>query len=91
MGPEQAASVLTQVRTESYAAQKKTWPDAEREKYRAEIEASYNQQASPYYSSARLWDDGIIDPAQTRTTLALSLAVTQNAPIQPVKYGVFRM
>jgi 3-methylcrotonyl-CoA carboxylase beta subunit len=91
MGPEQAGSVLTQVRSESYAAQKKSWSDEERDKYRSEIEASYNQQASPYYSSARLWDDGIIDPAETRTTLALSLAATQNAAIQPVKYGVFRM
>lgn len=91
MGPEQAASVLTQVRSDSYAAQKKAWSGAEKEKYRAEIEANYNEQASPYYSTARIWDDGIVDPAQTRTTLALSLAVTQNAPVQPVKYGVFRM
>jgi len=91
MGPEQAASVLTQVRQDSYTSQKKKWSADESAAYRKEIEDNYNQQASPWYSTARLWDDGIIDPAQTRTVLALSLSATQNAPIEKVNFGVFRM
>lgn len=91
MGPEQAASVLTQVRAESYAAQNKKWSDSEREKYKSEIEGNYNEQGSPYYSTARLWDDGVIDPATTRATLALSISTSFNTYIEPVKYGIFRM
>lgn len=91
MGPEQAASVLTQVRAESYSAQNKKWSESDRENYKNEIESNYNEQGSPYYSTARLWDDGVIDPANTRTTLALSISTSFNTHIEPVKYGIFRM
>lgn len=92
MGPEQAASVLTRVREESYLSRGEKWSEKERDQYRAEIEASYNSQASAYYSSARLWDDGIIDPAETRNILALSISAAMNAPRwQEPNFGVFRM
>ncbi len=90
MGPEQAASVLTQVRAESYRARGKKWSDEEAAAYRSEIERSYNEQASAYYSSARIWDDGIISPTATRQTLGLSLAASFNADIPAPQYGVFR-
>lgn len=91
MGPEQAASVLTQVKLESLAAQGKKWPEAEMKAYRSEIEGNYNEQGSPYYSTARLWDDGIIDPAETRTVLGLGISASLNAEWPEVKYGIFRM
>ena len=90
MGPEQAASVLTQVRNDSMAASGKEWPQAEMDQYRSGIEAAYNEQASAYYATARLWDDGIIDPAQTRETLALSIGASLNRPWGETSYGVFR-
>ena len=83
MGGEQAASVLVSVREEMTAE--------EAEAFKAPIRAQYEQQGNPYYSSARLWDDGVIDPADTRTVLGLALSVAANAPIEPVSYGVFRM
>ncbi len=83
MGGEQAAAVLATVRAEST-------PDEE-EAFKAGIRAQYEHQGNPYYSSARLWDDGVIDPADTRTILGLALSVTANAPVEPVSYGVFRM
>ena len=83
MGGEQAASVLASVREEMTAE--------EAEAFKAPIRAQYEHQGNPYYSSARLWDDGVIDPADTRTVLGLALSVAANAPIEPVSYGVFRM
>jgi len=83
MGGEQAASVLATVRGEM--------TDDEAEAFKAPIRAQYEQQGNPYYSTARLWDDGVIDPADTRTVLGLALSVTANAPVEPVSYGVFRM
>ena len=83
MGGEQAASVLASVREEMTAE--------EAEAFKAPIRAQYEQQGNPYYSSARLWDDGVIDPADTRTVLGLALSVAANAPIEAVSYGVFRM
>ena len=83
MGGEQAASVLASVREEMTAE--------EAEAFKAAIRAQYEHQGNPYYSSARLWDDGVIDPADTRTVLGLALSVAANAPIEPVSYGVFRM
>ena len=83
MGGEQAASVLATVRGEMTAE--------EEEAFKAPIRAQYEHQGSPYYSSARLWDDGVIDPADTRTVLGLALSVVGNAPVEPVSYGVFRM
>ena len=83
MGGEQAASVLATVRGEMT-------PDEE-EAFKAPIRDQYEQQGNPYYSTARLWDDGVIDPADTRTVLGLALSVVGNAPVEPVSYGVFRM
>jgi len=83
MGGEQAASVLASVSAEM--------TPEEQETFKAPIRAQYEQQGNPYYSSARLWDDGIIDPADTRTVLGLALSVTANAPLEPVSYGIFRM
>ncbi|MET0315835.1 MAG: carboxyl transferase domain-containing protein, partial [Rhodococcus fascians] len=80
MGGEQAAQVLGSVGSGSSPAND---PDA--------IRAQYERQGNPYYSTARLWDDGVIDPADTRTVLGLALSVCANAPIEPVSYGVFRM
>ncbi len=83
MGGEQAASVLATVRGEMSPEQE--------EEFKAPIRAQYEQQGNPYYSTARLWDDGVIDPADTRTVLGLALSACANAPVQPVSYGVFRM
>lgn len=91
MGPEQAASVLTQVREESYQAMGKKWSKDESSKYRREIENQYEDQAQAFYSSARLWDDGVIDPVQTRKVLALSISASYNSPWPETGYGVFRM
>ena len=90
MGPEQAAAVLTQVRSDSYKAQGKDWDDKQAEEYKTDIESRYNAQANAMYSTARLWDDGIIDPAQTREALALAFSASLNAPWQETQYGVFR-
>jgi 3-methylcrotonyl-CoA carboxylase beta subunit len=83
MGGEQAASVLATVRGEMSAE--------EEEAFKAPIRAQYEDQGNPYYSTARLWDDGVIDPADTRTVVGLALSVVGNAPVDPVSYGVFRM
>ncbi|RMD87513.1 MAG: methylcrotonoyl-CoA carboxylase, partial [Candidatus Dadabacteria bacterium] len=91
MGPEQAASVLTQVRKDSYAARGESWDEEEMKRYREQILEKYNREADPYYSTARLWDDGIIDPAQTRKVIALSISATLNRSWDRPQYGVFRM
>ncbi len=91
MGPEQAASVLTQVRADSMKERGKPWTEAEASSYRTEIETSYNAQAHAYYSTARLWDDGIIDPLHTRRVLSLSLTAAMNKPREESAFGVFRM
>ncbi|MGV0745874.1 carboxyl transferase domain-containing protein [Mycolicibacterium sp. XJ870] len=83
MGGEQAASVLATVRGEM--------TDEQAEEFKAPIRAQYEHQGNPYYSTARLWDDGVIDPADTRTVLGLALSVVGQARIEPVSYGVFRM
>lgn len=83
MGGEQAASVLATVRGDMTAE--------EEEEFKAPIRAQYEHQGNPYYSTARLWDDGVIDPADTRTVLGLALSVVGQAPLEPVSYGVFRM
>jgi 3-methylcrotonyl-CoA carboxylase beta subunit len=90
MGGEQAASVLATVRREGLRKGEE-WSASAEEKFKAEIRANYDAQGSPYYSSARLWDDGIIDPAQTRDVLGLCISASLNAPIEPTKFGVFRM
>jgi 3-methylcrotonyl-CoA carboxylase beta subunit len=92
MGGEQAATVLSIVRREGQEARGKRWPEEEENSFRQEIRAQYEKQGHPYYASARLWDDGIIDPVETRRVLALALAASRNAPDQGERpYGVFRM
>lgn len=91
MGGEQAASVLATVRSDQLDAAGKPWSAADEEAFKAPIREQYEVQGNPYYSTARLWDDGIIDPADTRTVLGLALSVCANAPLDPASYGVFRM
>jgi acetyl-CoA carboxylase carboxyltransferase component len=90
MGGEQAASVLTQVKQEQRARQGQPLTEAEAEALRAPILAKYEEEGSPYYSTARLWDDGIIAPADTRAVLALGISAATNAPIPETRFGVFR-
>jgi len=91
MGGEQAASVLATVRRDGMEARGQEWPEEEEAAFKAPIRLQYETQGRPYYASARLWDDGIIDPAETRTVLGLSISASLNAPIEPTKFGVFRM
>jgi len=91
MGGEQAANVLATVRRDALEAQGKQWSAEEEEAFKAPIRAQFETQGSPYYATARLWDDGIIDPAQTRRTLGLGLAAAANAPVPETRFGVFRM
>src|SRR3954471_12398007 len=91
MGGEQAASVLATVRRDGMAARGAEWPTEEEAAFKAPIREQYETQGHPYYASARLWDDGIIDPAETRLVLALSISAALNAPIEPTRFGVFRM
>ena len=91
MGGEQAASVLATVRRDQLEAAGEEWPPDEEEAFRRPIREQYERQGHPYFSTARLWDDGIIEPSQTRRVLGLALAVTGQAPLGPTGYGVFRM
>ncbi len=91
MGGEQAAAVLAQVRRDNFDAQGKPWPAEEEERFKAPIREQYEQQGHPYYATARLWDDGIIDPADTRRVLGLALEASLSAPIERTPFGVFRM
>ncbi len=91
MGGEQAANVLATVRRDALEAQGKQWSVADEEAFKAPTKAQFDSQGSPYYATARLWDDGIVDPAQTRRTLALGLAAAANAPVAETRFGVFRM
>ncbi len=91
MGGEQAAQVLARVRRDGIEARGGEWSAAEQDAFMAPIRSQYESQGHPYYATARLWDDGIIDPADTRRVLALGLAATLNAPIAETRFGVFRM
>ncbi len=91
MGGEQAASVLATVRRDGIEAKGGRWSADEEEAFKRPIRDQYEVQGHPYYASARLWDDGIIDPADTRTVLALGLSASLNAPIPDTRFGVFRM
>lgn len=91
MGGEQAASVMATLRRDAIETKGGAWPAEEEEAFKAPIRAQYETQGHPYYSSARLWDDGIIDPADTRRVLALGLSASLNAPVEPTKFGLFRM
>jgi 3-methylcrotonyl-CoA carboxylase beta subunit len=91
MGGEQAASVLATVRRDGIEARGGSWSAAEEEAFKAPIRAQYEAQGDPLYATARLWDDGIIDPADTRDVLGLALHASLNAPIEETRFGVFRM
>ncbi|BEI25682.1 methylcrotonoyl-CoA carboxylase [Vibrio fluvialis] len=91
MGGEQAAGVLTQVRREVKARQQEAWPDDEAKAFRDSIVELYDTQGSPYYASARLWDDGILDPLETRDVLGQTLNAALRAPIADSQFGIFRM
>ena len=91
MGAEQAAGVLTTVKRDQLAREGKAFDAAAEADIRNPIMEKYETEGSPYYSTARLWDDGILDPVQTRSALALGLSAAFNAPIPPAKFGVFRM
>jgi 3-methylcrotonyl-CoA carboxylase beta subunit len=91
MGGEQAASVLATVRRDGIEARGGQWTSGDEEAFKAPIRAQYEAQGSPWYATARLWDDGIIDPADTRRVLGLGISASLNAPIEPARFGVFRM
>lgn len=91
MGGEQAAQVLAQVKRDNIEQTGAEWPDAEAEAFMEPIRDQYESQGNPYYASARLWDDGIIDPAATRRVIGLGISAALNAPIEPTPFGVFRM
>jgi len=91
MGGEQASGVLVTVKRDQLAREGKELTPAAEKEIADPVLAKYDSEGSPYYSTARLWDDGIIDPADTRNVLGLALSVTYNAPIPPMKFGVFRM
>ncbi len=91
MGGEQAATVLSTLRRDNIEAKGGTWSAQEEDAFRSPIREQYETQGHPYYATARLWDDGVIDPADTRLVLGLGLSAAANAPIEPPKFGVFRM
>ena len=91
MGGEQAASVLATVRRDNIELKGGSWTAEDEERFKAPIRAQYEHQGHPYYATARLWDDGVIDPLETRDTLALALSASLNAPIPETSFGVFRM
>ncbi|MBW8824101.1 MAG: methylcrotonoyl-CoA carboxylase, partial [Xanthomonadales bacterium] len=91
MGGEQAASVLATVRRDGIEAKGGQWSVEDEDAFKTPIRQQYEDQGNPYYATARLWDDGIIDPADTRRVLGLALAASLNAPIEPARFGVFRM
>jgi 3-methylcrotonyl-CoA carboxylase beta subunit len=91
MGGEQAASVLATIRRDGLEARGETWSPEAEAAFKTPIRDRYEAEGSPWFATARLWDDGVIDPAQTRDVLGLSLAAALNAPIPPTRFGVFRM
>lgn len=91
MGGEQAASVLATIRRDNLEKSGESWSTEDENSFKQPIREQYEHEGHPYYASARLWDDGIIEPAQTRRVLALALSATLNAPIEDTRFGVFRM
>jgi 3-methylcrotonyl-CoA carboxylase beta subunit len=91
MGGEQAASVLATVKRDGIEGKGGKWSKDEEEQFKAPIRDQYERQGHPYYATARLWDDGVLDPADTRRVLGLALAVAANAPEEETRFGVFRM
>ena len=91
MGGEQAAGVLAQVKRDGIEKAGKAWSKEDEEAFKTPIREQYERQGHPYYASARLWDDGVIDPVDTRRVLGLGISASLNAPIEPTAFGVFRM
>ena len=91
MGGEQAATVLARVKRDAIEAKGGQWTAEEENEFKAPIRTQYEQQGHPYYASARLWDDGIIDPLDTRLVLGLGISASLNAPIPEPRFGLFRM
>jgi 3-methylcrotonyl-CoA carboxylase beta subunit len=91
MGGEQAASVLATIRRDGIEAKGGTWPKDEEEAFKAPVRDRYEAEGSPYHATARLWDDGVIDPVQTRDVLGLAISAALNAPIPETRFGVWRM
>ncbi|HVC11442.1 MAG TPA: carboxyl transferase domain-containing protein, partial [Burkholderiales bacterium] len=91
MGGEQAAAVLATVRRDAIEAKGGVWSTDDEEAFRQPIREQYERQGHPYYASARLWDDGVVDPADTRRLLGLAISASLNAPIEDTRFGVFRM
>jgi 3-methylcrotonyl-CoA carboxylase beta subunit len=91
MGGEQAASVLAQITRDSKSKQQENWTTQEEEQFKTTIRAQYDEHGHPYHASARLWDDGVIDPVDTRHVLGLGISAALNAPILDTPFGVFRM
>jgi 3-methylcrotonyl-CoA carboxylase beta subunit len=91
MGGNQAASVLSTVKREQLDARGEAWSADEQQEFEAPIRAQYEEQGNPYYATARLWDDGIIDPRDTRDVLGLALDVVSRTPLPEPRFGVFRM
>jgi 3-methylcrotonyl-CoA carboxylase beta subunit len=91
MGPEQAASVLATVKRDAIEKSGKAWSAEEEEAFKRPVRDKLTAEAHPYFASARLWDDGVIDPADTRRVLGLAISASLNRPVEPTKFGVFRM
>jgi 3-methylcrotonyl-CoA carboxylase beta subunit len=91
MGGEQAAAVLGTVRRDGFEARGEDWSAEDEEAFKAPVREQYEHQGSPYYSTARIWDDGVIDPVDTRRVLGMGLAAASNAPVPEPSYGIFRM
>ena len=91
MGGDQAAAVLSTIRRDGIEARGDMWSAADEEAFREPVRRQYEEQGSPYFSTARLWDDGVIDPLDTRTVVGLALGAAANAALEPVSYGIFRM
>ena len=91
MGGNQAASVLATVKRDGMNKHKQDWLPNEEAKFRKKILDQYEKQGHPYFSSARIWDDGVIDPKETRMVLGLSISAALNTPIEKTRFGIFRM
>ena len=91
MGGEQAANVLATVKRDSMASAGESWGESAEQEFKSVITQQYETQGSPYYSSARLWDDGVIDPRDTRTVLGIGLAIAARQSREAPRYGIFRM
>jgi 3-methylcrotonyl-CoA carboxylase beta subunit len=91
MGGEQAASVLATVKRDGIEAKGGKWTAQEEDAFKAPIREQYERQGHPYYATARLWDDGVIDPVDTRRVLGLAISASRNAPLEETRFGVFRM